>query len=95
LTLSECALLIAIPRSPGKYSPYKHPERAKQRRDFTLQKMLENNLISSTQCEEAINETINVVEQKKEKRIGEYYLEEIPSVRNGKNGHKCAIMVFT
>ncbi len=77
LTLTECALLIAIPKSPEKYSPHKHPERAKQRRDFILQKMFENNLISSTRYEEAIQEPISVVEQKKEKRIGEYYLEEI------------------
>ncbi len=77
LSLTECALLIAIPKSPEKYSPHKHPEVAKQRRDFVLQKMFENNLISSTEYEEAISESINVVQQKEERRIGEYFLEEI------------------
>ncbi len=77
LTLSECALLIAIPRSPEKYSPYNHPEIAKQRRDFILRKMSENNLITSIQYEEAISEPINVIEQKEKRRIGQYFLEEI------------------
>ncbi len=77
LTLSECALLIAIPRSPEKYSPYSHPERAKQRRDLILKKMLDSNLISTVQYEEATNEPITVVEQKGKRRIGEYFLEEI------------------
>lgn len=77
LTLSECALLIAIPRSPEKYSPYNHPDIAKQRRDLILQKMADNNLISTAQYEEAVNEPITVVEQKTKRQIGEYFLEEI------------------
>ncbi|MCK4755306.1 PBP1A family penicillin-binding protein [candidate division WOR-3 bacterium] len=77
LTLSECALLIALPRSPEKYSPYKHPEIAKHRRNFILKKMFANNLMDSIEYEEAINESLIVVEQKGENRIGEYYLEEI------------------
>ncbi|GAH66551.1 unnamed protein product, partial [marine sediment metagenome] len=77
LTLSECAVLIALPRSPEKYSPYKHPEIAKQRRNFILQKMFENDLMDSIEYEEAISESLIIVEQKGENRIGEYYLEEI------------------
>ncbi|MCK4250026.1 transglycosylase domain-containing protein, partial [candidate division WOR-3 bacterium] len=77
LTLSECAVLIALPRSPEKYSPYKHPEIAKQRRNFILQKMFENDLMDSIKYEEAISESLIIVEQKGENRIGEYYLEEI------------------
>lgn len=77
LNLGECALLIAIPKSPEKYSPYRNLELAKQRRNFVLQKMLENNLISSVEYEETTSESIMVVEQKVEKRSGEYFLEEI------------------
>jgi len=77
LTLNECALLIALPKSPENYSPYKHLDIAKQRRDLVLKVMFENNLISGSQYEEAVAETIIVVEHKPQKRFGEYYVEEI------------------
>jgi 1A family penicillin-binding protein len=77
LSLTECALLIALPKSPENYSPYKHPDVAKQRRDLVLKIMYENNIITTAQYEEAIAESIKVIEQKEEKRVGEYYVEEI------------------
>ncbi|HEC78480.1 MAG TPA: PBP1A family penicillin-binding protein [candidate division WOR-3 bacterium] len=77
LNLAECALLIAIPKSPETYSPYKNPELARQRRNLVLKKMLEGNVISPAEYEEAVNEPIKVVEQKVEKKVGEYFLEEI------------------
>ena len=77
LLLTECALLIAVPKGPERYSPYKHLERAKARRDFVLKKMAENNLITNAQYETAMEESLHVVEQRGEKRVGEYFLEEI------------------
>ena len=77
LTLPECALLVALPKSQERYSPYKHPELAIQRRNLVLKKMLENNAISPEDYARAVNEALGVVERKKEKRTGEYFLEEI------------------
>ncbi|MHB8763374.1 MAG: penicillin-binding protein 1A [Deferrisomatales bacterium] len=36
LTLAQCALLAAVPKAPALYDPFRHPERAKARRDLVL-----------------------------------------------------------
>jgi len=41
LALAESAMLAGIIRSPNHYSPYNHPDRAKERRDFVLERMVE------------------------------------------------------
>jgi penicillin-binding protein 1B len=41
LTLSECALLAGILRSPNYYSPFSREERAVERRNLVLEKMVE------------------------------------------------------
>ncbi len=53
LDLSQCALLAAIVNSPGVFHPVKHPERAKKRRDRILTKMLEREMISQEEFQEA------------------------------------------
>lgn len=77
VNISESALLIALPKSPEYYSPYKHPERAKKRRNFILKKMYENKVITQGEYQKAVQESLNVVEHKKKKRIGPYFLEEV------------------
>jgi len=76
LNLTECALLVALPKGES-YSPYKRPERAIQRRNLVLKAMLDNKAISSEEYTRAVNEPLGVVEQTKERRVGEYFLEEI------------------
>lgn len=45
LNLSECALLAAVINSPGAYNPFRHPEKALQRREKVLRDMAEQNRI--------------------------------------------------
>ncbi|MDX9754845.1 MAG: penicillin-binding protein 1C [bacterium] len=47
LTLAEAALLAGLPKSPTRYMPLRYPERARQRRDFVLQRMREEGMISA------------------------------------------------
>ncbi|MBN2620664.1 PBP1A family penicillin-binding protein [candidate division WOR-3 bacterium] len=77
LTLSECALLIAIPKSPDRYSPFNNYELALQRRNLVLRKMTESKFITDAEYETAKAESIILVEQKAEKRLGEYFIEDI------------------
>jgi len=77
LSLTECALLIALPKSPESYSPYKYSKRAMERRNLVLKTMFKNNLITEKQYEKTIKEPLNVVIHKDEKVVGEYFLEEI------------------
>ncbi|MEO0136189.1 MAG: PBP1A family penicillin-binding protein [candidate division WOR-3 bacterium] len=77
LTLSECALLVALPKSPEYLSPYRFPERAKARRNLVLKMMLKDRIITQEEYEKAINEPLNVKPPQKGHQIGEYFLEEI------------------
>lgn len=77
LTLSESALLIALPKSPEYLSPYRYPERAKARRDLVLKQMLKDHIITEDDYNKAINDPLNVIEHKKGRNIGEYFIEEI------------------
>ncbi len=54
LDLAESALLAGIIRSPGGYSPRKHPERARVRRDWVLERMGELGWLEREEIEAAI-----------------------------------------
>ncbi|MEO0094857.1 MAG: PBP1A family penicillin-binding protein [candidate division WOR-3 bacterium] len=77
LTLSESALLVALPKSPEYLSPYRYPERAKARRNLVLKQMLNDHIITEEEYNRAVNEPLNVVERKKGHSIGEYFIEEL------------------
>lgn len=49
LTLEEAALLAAIPKAPGEYSPTANPAKAKERRDLVLDLMAKNGFASEAE----------------------------------------------
>jgi len=53
LTLPECALLAGIIQRPSYLSPYRHPERALERRNLVLDSMVETGSITRDQAERA------------------------------------------
>ncbi|MEW6735631.1 MAG: PBP1A family penicillin-binding protein [Acidobacteriota bacterium] len=53
LTLEEYALLAAIPKAPGIYSPKRNMNNAKQRRNLVLDNMAEEGFITRSVAEEA------------------------------------------
>jgi penicillin-binding protein 1A len=53
LTLEECALLAGLPRNPGLYSPRLHPQAAKARRNYILDRMVTVRMISPKVAAEA------------------------------------------
>jgi penicillin-binding protein 1A len=48
LTIDEAALLAAIPKAPGEYSPTSNPVKAKERRDLVLDLMAKNGFASES-----------------------------------------------
>jgi penicillin-binding protein 1A len=60
LTVSpaEAALLAGMIASPSLYDPVQSPTRAKQRRDVVLQRMLEQDMITPSDYEEALDEDL-------------------------------------
>jgi len=53
LTLPECATLAGIIQSPSRLNPYRHPERALERRNVVLDAMVETGAISKETAEQA------------------------------------------
>lgn len=60
LTLPEAAFIAGMIRSPNRYSPYKDPQKAKDRRNQVLSDMLEEGQISQTEFAQAREEDIRL-----------------------------------
>ncbi len=58
LTLAQTAMIAGLPKAPSRYNPINRPKRAKLRRNYILQRMLEQKYITEEQYQQAINEKI-------------------------------------
>lgn len=53
LDLSEAAVLASLPKFPGRVNPYTNPERVLQRRNYVLNRMVDDGYITVEQAAEA------------------------------------------
>jgi len=53
INLSEAAFLAGLPKAPALYSPFRHRERAINRRNYVLNRMLKTEYITETENQEA------------------------------------------
>ncbi len=60
LTLAEKAMIAGLPKAPSKYNPVANPERALERRNWILGRMLQLGYINQQQYETAIAEPIRL-----------------------------------
>ena len=72
LNLAECAMLAGLPQAPSRYSPFRYPERAKQRQIYVLNRMVAEEYITNIQATEAINTKLDI------KARRNWYIEEVP-----------------
>jgi penicillin-binding protein 1C len=49
LTTPEAAFLVGLPRSPSRYNPFRHPDRAEQRQHHVLRAMQENGFLKASE----------------------------------------------
>jgi penicillin-binding protein 1B len=63
LSTEQIALLIGIIRGPSYYDPRRHPQRARERRDFVLDKMRETGLLDAAAHQAAVARPLGVTEQ--------------------------------
>ena len=61
LNPADCAFLAAAIRAPNVINPFKHPERAKGRRDTILGLLLKAGKISREQYDESINQPVKML----------------------------------
>src|SRR3990172_5165550 len=74
LTLGECALLAGLPKAPNTYSPLRNPALAKRRRDYVLERMLEDKKITKSQQQNAVKEAIHLNPYLKDMEASPYFL---------------------
>ncbi len=60
LDLSECALLAGMVQSPSRLNPYRHPERAMERRNLVLDTMVDTESITRAQADAAKAEPLKL-----------------------------------
>jgi len=60
LNLAESALLAGLPQAPSKYSPHIHPEQAKKRQIYILNRMAEEGFISRSELLMALEAPIRI-----------------------------------
>lgn len=77
LTLPEAALLAALIRAPNLYSPYKYPQRALERRNYVLHRMVETGFITSADEERASQTTLGLTQRNVEANQAPFFIDMV------------------
>lgn len=72
MNLAECAMLAGLPQAPSRYSPFRFPDRAKQRQIYVLNRMVAEGYITNIQATEAINTELDIKPRRN------WYIEAVP-----------------
>jgi penicillin-binding protein 1B len=77
ITLPEAALLAGLVQRPSYLSPYRHPERAQERRNLVLEAMVETGSISRDQADAAKATPLKLAPQNVEASDAPYFVDLI------------------
>jgi penicillin-binding protein 1A len=78
LTIEEAAFLAELPKAPNNYDPLRHPELAKGRRDWVIDRMEEDGFITAQQAGEARATPITLRHRDEtEVATASYFTEEV------------------
>ncbi len=79
LTVAEAAYLAAMPKAPGALHPVRNRDRAIERRNYVIDRLLENGWIKQAEAEKARKDPLVVANRGNSVRTfaGEYFAEEV------------------
>lgn len=77
ITLPEAALLAGLPKAPSRYSPVFHPDRARQRQMYVLERMAEDGYITEEEKTAALAEPIQLKKTEDKRKIAPYFTEHV------------------
>ena len=75
LTLAESALLAGLPKSPTRYNPYIHYDRAKKRQRVVLLRMVAVGYITQAMADRASYSVLHLQKHPARARTGSYFLD--------------------
>ena len=88
LTLPEAALLAGIIQRPSYLSPYRHPERALERRNLVLESMVETGAINREECDRAKATPLKLAPPNVEASDAPYFVDLVKDTLTGKYGDR-------
>lgn len=90
LDLAEAAYLAALPKAPNNYHPFRYPERAIERRNWVIDRMVENGWATKEEGEAAKKEALEVKPRPTGVQLvdSEYFNEEVRRVLYERYGEK-------
>ena len=90
LSIAESAYLAALPKAPSQLHPFRQRERAIERRNYVIDRMVENGFVTAAEGEAAKKEPLNVTPRPTGAHIfaGEYFAEEVRREIQDKYGEK-------
>ena len=79
LDLAEAAYIAALPKGPNNYHPFRRPEAAIERRNWVIDRMVENGYVTLEEGELAKEEPLNVLPRAGGSQLysAEYFTEEV------------------
>ena len=79
LSVAEAAYLAALPKAPNNYHPVRHAQAAKERRDWVIGRMYEDNRITRAEYEAAVAEPLVMRPRDENQMIvgADYFAEDI------------------
>src|SRR5271156_3108592 len=79
LTVAEAAFLAALPKAPGSLHPIRNHDRAVERRNYVIDRLLENGWIKQADADKARKDPLNVTNRANAAHTfaGEYFAEEV------------------
>lgn len=78
LNLAESAFIAGLPKAPSNYDPQRNYNKAKERRDYVITRMLEDGYITKEAADEAIKSPITLVKRDKSETVSAgYYAEQV------------------
>jgi len=77
LSLSEAALLAGLPKSPTRYNPYLHFDRAKARQQIVLGRMVAVGAISRAEADTAYQSSLSLKPFSAGARTGSYFIDAV------------------
>ncbi|WP_161510761.1 penicillin-binding protein 1A [Bartonella quintana] len=79
LTLEQCAYLAALPKGPANYDPFKNTQRAINRRNWVIDRMVANGYVSRQQGEKAKAKPLGATMRGSDSYVfaADYFTEEV------------------
>jgi penicillin-binding protein 1A len=99
LSLAQCAMLAALPKAPSRINPITSPERAMERRDYVLGRMLELDYIDDVEYQQAKKERNTAFYHGATTEVSAPYLAEMVRkemlARYGQSAYTAGFEVYT